>query len=514
VPGRSPVKSSAHRKMLLRGLAGASLCVAAIVAVAGVASLLGARWPGGRDAAAPRIATMPDGSPLGSLVTDDPVADQDRAKRKADRPRRHLEATRAGSDVVVASGAVLPAPQLTPAPAASPTPVAPATKKPTVVPKPAPAPDQSSPSTAPTALQPIAAARPGDAGRSASLVRLSVRSIAIAADSSGNPELQAKLAIDGAKASDAVPDTVTLHLRPRVPASVPKDDPTLAMKANVDMVEVPRTAPTDPSLRMRVRMAIVPVEKGTPVVEEPGAGDGKSNVIALTVSLASFAKAPDAGTPVPLPTDPDPPSGDPDQPPTGPTDPGQPGGGPDDPTPPDQPTGPDPTVPDQPTGPDPTVPDQPTGPDPTVPDPTVPGQPTGPNPTVPDQPSVPAPQPTPPVAGEPGPVIPPIEIIIPVGPVRPNTGTVSVPVTPGTGNGDGTAVDPIPIEIVLEELPPDEPPLDPEVPAPGVEEPSVEVPTPPTDADPGSPPAATPSAADSAVVVSASGDVPPPDANS
>ena len=43
--------------------------------------------------------------------------------------------------------------------------------------------------------------------------------------------------------------------------------------------------PPDPALRMRVRMTIAPAETGTPMVQEPGPGDGRSNVIALTVSL-------------------------------------------------------------------------------------------------------------------------------------------------------------------------------------------------------------------------------------
>jgi hypothetical protein len=255
-----------------------------------------------------------------------------------------------------------------------------------------------------------------------------------------------------------------------VPATVPKDDPTLALTARVDMVDAPRTGPTDPALRMRVRMAITPVETGTPMVQDPGAGDGKSNVIALTVSLASFSDEPQDGPPPDQPTDPEQPG------PVDPTDPEQGPGGPG----PEQP-GP---APEQP-GP---APEQP-GPAPEQPAPAL-------------EQSAPAPE-QPPTGAPATAPIPPIEIIIPIGPERPNTGSTTVPITPGTGDGAPTA-EPIPVDVVLEELPPDEPsldtipvdvvleelppydpPVDPaEVPTPAAEEPPVDVPGPPSEPGP------------------------------
>jgi hypothetical protein len=319
-------------------------------------------------------------------------------------------------------------------------------------------------------------------------VRLSVRSVAVAPNAASKPELLVKMGIDGAQPADAVPDTVTLHLLPQVPATVPKDDPTLALSARLDMVEAPRSTPTDPALRMRVRMTIAPVESGTPMVQEPGPGDGRSNVIALTVSLASFSDEPKDGTP-------------PDQQPSDPEQPG-PGGPGTDPGPVDpEPEQPGPGGP----GSEPPAPGDP-APEPPAPAPGDPGsEPPGPVTPAPEQPAPDDPATAP---------LPPIEIIIPVGPVRPNTGSTTVPITPGTGDNAPTA-DPIPVDVVLEELPPDAPPLDAipdaipvdvlleelppydppgssaDVPTPATEEPAVDVAGSSSDPDPGPDPSQT-----------------------
>ena len=82
--------------------------------------------------------------------------------------------------------------------------------------------------------------------------------------------------------------------------------------------------------------------------------------------------------------------------------------------------------------------------------------------------------------------LPPIEILIPVGPVRPNEGTTSVPVRPTT-HRERPDHRPVPIVVIVEELPPDEPPLDPgRRSTPVVQDPPPDVPSPPADTtDPG-----------------------------
>jgi hypothetical protein len=486
---RSPVRSPAQRSVLARVTVGALLSGSVIAAAVAIAASLGLGGPGGNDREPSAQSTStPHDSALAwpDVERRDARTDRDGKKKKPRQNRQVFVAS--GVRVMAPQGLVVPAAPVTPAqPAvpvdetasAAPKPQRPAAKLPAAKRPPAPA-----AVSAPLAL-PASAGAQATADRSTRLVRLSVESVAVAPNAASKPELLVKMGINGAHPGDAVPDTVTLHLLPQVPATVPKDDPTLALTARVDMVEAPRSAPTDPALRMRVRMAIAPAESGTPMVQEPGPGDGRSNVIALTVSLASFSDTPTGGTPGPSP--------DPDQP--GPVDPApeQPGtGGPG----PDQPAPVDP-APEQPAPVDPA----PVDPAPVDPAPIDPA---------PEQPTAGAPT-TAPIA--------PIEIIIPIGPERPNSGSTTVPITPGTGNAPAAA--PIPIDVVLEELPPDElppdaipvdvvleelppydPPADPAtVPTPGTEEPAVDVPAPPADPEPA--PEPDPASAGAALAVSA-----------
>jgi hypothetical protein len=484
---RSPEKSPAQRSVLARVSVGALLSASVIVIGVAIAASLGVTWPGGQDSSrSPHIKSMPDESAL-ALPNVEPrrahKSERDRTKKKHERRQTVLM----GSDVKVL------APQglvITQAPVVSRTPAAPVDETVAVAPKPQRSPAKRSPAKQPAAAAattplPVAPAGQAIAAKATGLVRLSVQSVAVAPNAASNPELLVKMGIDGANPADAVPDTVTLHLLPQVPATVPKDDPTLALTARVDMVDAPRTGPTDPALRMRVRMAITPVEAGTPMVQDPGAGDGKSNVIALTVSLASFSDEPQDGPPPDQPADPEQP---------GPGGPGPDQPGPVDPAP-EQP-GPVGPGPEQP-GPVDPAPEQPGPVDP------APEQP-GPVDPAPEQPGPVDPAPEQPPAGGPATApIPPIEIIIPIGPVRPNTGSTTVPITPGTGN-DAPTADPIPVDVVLEELPPDapsldtipvdvvleelppyDPPVDPaEVPTPAAEEPAVDVPGPPSEPGP------------------------------
>jgi hypothetical protein len=526
VRSRSPLQLGARRSVLLRGLAGAAICASAI-AVAAVLVPLVSRWLDGptRPEAPGAIVAVP--SDIGPTLAPDTTSTRHKPHAKAKPHARH--AVVVGGDVVILDGtdvAPKPAPAKTPepapAPAKHPASTAPA-KTPTVVS------DESKPA-APAVVP--APAPPPAAAASTGLVRLSVQSVGIGPNAAGDPELQAKLAIQGAQPTDALPDTVTLHLRPQMPSSAQSNASALALKATVDMVDAPRTAPTDPALRMRVRMAVSAAQAGTatavPVVHDPGPADGKSNVIALTVGLQSFVRAPQDGTPGegdPT-TPPDnqgpgdgtttpPPDGQgpgdgttppPDNqgPGDGTTTPPPDGQGPGDPTtPPGQPTGGDPATPPQPAPGDPTTPpDQPTGGGPTTTPPQpAPGDPT----TTPSQP---------PAGG--ATTLPPTEILIPVGPVRPNGGTTTVPVPT-----DPTATDPpldqLPIVVIVEELPPEPPPADPADQAnPAVQDPAPEVVSPPADTtDPGTAPAPAPGPGvgdGTAIVVSA--DAPPADTSS
>jgi hypothetical protein len=484
---RSPKKSKTRRRALARGAVGGLLCVSAFAAAALVVTLVvrpAAPSPGKTKP----IAGLPDGSALAQ------VGVEERRRGHRDRPaKKHRHARRRGfvaTDVQVLGRLGVAVPQAHAAPARPAAPVA----------EPTPAPARPKPrlphvkrpgTTAPTTPLPAASTAQQVVAASTGLVRLSVNSMTVAPDATNTPELVVKLGVAGAQPTDAVPDTVTLHLRPQVPAQLPKDDPTLALNARLDMVEAPRTAATDPALRMRVRMAIAPAAAGTPVVQEPGPGDGKSNVIALTVGLDSFTRTPDGDTP-PDPAPDQPAPGDPGPGEPGPTDPA-PQPGPTDPAP--QPTPGDPAPQPGPTDPAP----QPTPGDP-APEPT----PTDPAPQ--PAPGNPAPQPTPPAT-------PPAEIVIPIGPQHPNEGTTTVPVTPG-GGADAPALDPIPIDVVIEELPPLDPSTDPgDVPTAGVQDPAVEVPPPPADAAPDAPPGTTDTSASAPVDVLATdaGPAPAPD---
>lgn len=495
MPVPSPQQSPSRRSALLRGSAGAAACGLVIGAVA--LPVTGV-WPGAKQGAAPpQINGMPDDSGL-ALMAPATTATVTKHKKKAAQHVWEVQAT--GSQIVVR-------PAETTVPAADSTPVVPdstaAAKTPAKKPKAKPVGHEVVTSGGPLPTTTIVPA-PAAAANAAGLVRLSVRSAGVADNANGDPELQVKLGIAGGQPSDALPDSVTLHLRPSVPAALPKDDPTLALKATVDMVEAARATPTDPALRLRVRMNIAQAPTDTPMIQEPStAGDGKSNVIALTVGLTEFRTDDGQGHGTPGEPDPgqpsqpsDPGSGAPSGGPTTPGDSGPGGGSP-------APSDPAPTEPAYPTpAPAPSEP----APTPTDPAPT----PAPSDPTPAPAPSDPTPAPTDP-APTPAPsdpaLVPPTEILIPVGPVRPIGGTTSIPVPPAAG--DSPVPDAIPIEVIVEELPPaDAPPTDPaDVPITVVQDPAPEIPGPPADAtaDPSAAPDASAPAADTAVVASYDG---------
>jgi hypothetical protein len=499
---RSPLKSDTNRSMVLRGFVGAAICASAFAVVAVLVPVV-SRWlDDPNPAETPKaLASIPDdtGPALRQFVT---ASDKKRTHAKPKPKPRHQVLV--GSNVVILDGA-----DVTPSPAAAKPDetTAPATVPVTKPKTPKKAPkvvtDESNP-----VVSPVAAPAPSTAAGDPGLVRLRVQSVGIAANDSGDPELQAKLAIENAQPSLALPPTVTLHLRPQIPTALQSDNAGLALKASVDMVDAPRATPSDPALRMRVRMTIASATPATPAttpaVEEPGPADGKSNVIGLTVALASFVRAPEEGTPG---------EGDPTTPPDN--------QGPGDPTtPPDQPAPADPTTPPYDQGPaDPTTPpDQPTPADPTTPptnpgpaDPTTPGDPTGGDPGTP-APGDPA-TPGQPTAGDPT-AIPPTEILVPVGPVRPNEGTTTVPV-PTDPTAGAPTTDQVPVVVIVEELPPEEPPADPADPStPVVQDPATEVVTPPADgADSGTTPTPENPGSGSATAIVVSTSAPPPASN-
>jgi hypothetical protein len=497
---RSPQPSPSSRSAFLRGFAGAGLCV---IGIAAVAVPVAGIWPGGDDHAttAPRIANMPDDSGLALIQPAVPATAAHKKKHKAARHTWAVQAT--GTQIVVRPGASVPASESTPvAPDNAVVAKRPAAKK---TPKRVAGQEVVTSGGPPETAAPAATPAPAPAASVASgLVRLSVQSAGIAASASGGPELQVKLGISGAAPTDALPGSVTLHLRPQVPSALSRnDDPTLALKANVDMIDATRTTPNDPALRMRVRMTIANAPVGTPMVQEPAGGDGKSNVIALTVALANFDTGGGTpGDPAPNPGG----SGDPTSGPGGPVTPGDPA-----PTPaPGDPTsGPGgPVTPGDPA-PAPAPGDPGTTPAPTDPAPTpAPGDPgttPAPTPAPGDPGTTPAPtDPAPtPAPGDPAAApAPPTEIIIPVGPVRPVGGTTTVPVPPTAG--DAPVPDVIPIDVTVEQLPPADPPPPSaaDVPVAATEVPAAEVPPPPAtdpNPDPGTAPDATaPAATDAA----------------
>jgi hypothetical protein len=483
---RSPLKSNAYRGTVLRVFAGAVLCASAIAGVVLLAPVVG-RWVGGSDrpAAATRIAGMPNDSGLAGLGVD--TRDTRKPRREHAKPQHHRHAVLTAGNVVILAGDDPASPKFSPA---TPAPAHNTGKRPDQpqVPRSPAKKVKDKPSAI---VLPKTPAPPASAAAASGIVRLSVESVGIVPNAAGEPELQAKLGIAGAAPADALPPTVTLHLRPQIPAAAASSDAPLALNTTVDMVDAPRTAPTDPALRLRVRMTIAaaPAATTTPTVQEPGPGDGKSNVIGLTVALESFTKVED--TPPAEPTTP--PT---DQGPSDPTTP--PSQGPSEPTMPSNPGPSEPTTPPTQGPTDPTTPPDQAPSDPTTPPDQAPTDPTTP-PT--DQP----------VATTPAP-IPPTEILIPVGPIRPNAGTTTVPVTPTTGD-TAPAADPIPIEVIVEELPPEEPPAPTgDVATPAVQDPAPEVVAPPADPDPTPTPMSD--SADPSVAAVVATDVAPPDASS
>jgi hypothetical protein len=515
---RSRSNSPTHGKALAAGSAGALVCVLALVGTTAIALVIGLGWPGGSDRDGPRpITSMPDAPTLHLLLPDEKRASKrvkherpKHAGRREDRLHPVVSRMVRQPTLVIPDQAVKPAPSAKPAPSLTPAP-APATSVTPVVPTgpaapAAPSVTASSDKGLPGAVSTVPVA-PGGSDQSARFLRLRVREVGVAPSAVGDPELLVKLAIDGATPADGVPEKVTLHLRPQVPAAPPQDtappadDAAMALRAQVDVVEAEPSAQNAGTMRMRVRMAIAPAdpaENRAPMVQDGGQGDGKSNVLAVTVPMTSFAAASEPGADPPAddpPADPAPPEqrvpGDP-----GPSDPGPPQEpAPGDPAPgepapsdpaPGEPT-PGESAPGEPTPPQAPAPSGPAPPQEPAPGDPVPGDPAPPQapaPGDPAPPQAPAPgDPTPPQ--QPAPATPPAsEILIDLGPLGPTGETTTVPVTPAAGNGQ-PAAETVPVVVVVQEgLIGGAAQAPRRVPTPAAEPVAVEVPAPPADAEP------------------------------
>src|SRR4051812_20744036 len=307
MPIPPPVKAVLRKDLLLGGGAGALLCALIAGAALSVGPLFGFDWGSGDQPAATagpalRLPAIPDIPPPGAQtprITGPRVVSQ--RTQPVTGPARRAAATPALAPSVVGRR-----PQLTTTPA--PPPTGPAATRapaqpndtPTVPGVPGLAPAPAAPAAAaPVAATPAAAIpatpAPVPAARS---MRLSVASVAVTAAADGAPEVALGLSIDRAAASAAGPDQVTVRLRPQLPgrAGAAAANAPLALQANLDVVDaidggnVPGDGTAALAMRVRMTIASMGATTGTaPTVADAGAGDGQSNVIAVSVPLAAFA---------------------------------------------------------------------------------------------------------------------------------------------------------------------------------------------------------------------------------
>jgi hypothetical protein len=314
------VKAVLRKDLLLGGGAGTLLCAALVGAALTIGPLLGIDWGGSGSssggAEAARLPAIP--------AVSNPSADALRARGLGPRvvDRRAQPTT----------GGAAPRPAAQPQPAPS---IVGRDPQPTVAPVPAPSggrgtgtpdtPAIPAPGPAPGLVAPAAAIPATPAAQvaaTAKKMKLRVASVGVESTADGTPELRLSLAIDrgsvsaaGAGDPAAVPDQVTVRLRPDLPHDASASGP-LSLSAHVDVVDAP--APDNssdrsvevPGMQMRVRMSLTPAVASapvdTPTVADAGDGDGQSqsNVIALSVPLAAFADPEDHTQPA-EPTSPD-----------------------------------------------------------------------------------------------------------------------------------------------------------------------------------------------------------------
>ncbi len=330
-------------------------------------------------------------------------------------------------------------------------------------------------------------------------LRLRVKAASFGRDN-GDPQLKLTMGVTapappaaapGAPAAAAVPEQVTVSLRPDIPSHPEREATPLALQAHVDVVDGP--SETSTAMGLRVRMSLAPATADQPTIDESAEGDGKSNVVKLAIPLTAFAQDADEAIP-----------GVPTLPAETPTDAtpggGQSGGGngkptdtPVDETPAETPVGlpaPDP-APAEPTTPAPSEPSAPTTP--SEPAPSTPAEPTTPAPSEPSTPTTPSePAPTTP-ADPPAAEMPMTEIQVPliVTPEPVTTVEKTVLPLPLEVHPDATPADGLRVTVAIQNALTDavageEPtPADPAAPAdPAPADPAPAEPAPVTPADP------------------------------
>src|SRR4051812_9393508 len=298
MPIPPPVKAVLRKDLLLGGGAGLLLCAALVAGALTLGPLLGIDWgSSGSDSGGAEAARLP-----AIPAVTNPNADVLRARGRAPR----VIARDAQPTTLVAAPRTPARPQAAPS-------VAGRTRQPTVAPTPTRTPSGGGPTgtpdvatvappapvAAPGALAPATAIPATPAARAAASkkVKLRVASAAVEAADDGAPELRLSLGIDRAAAASgpaAVPDQVTVRLRPQLPSHAAATGP-LALSATVDVVDGPANDHSDEGsvavagMQMRVRMSLSPAAASAPA-DKPSVADtgdnqadsqSQSNVIAL-----------------------------------------------------------------------------------------------------------------------------------------------------------------------------------------------------------------------------------------
>src|SRR4051812_5823853 len=238
MPIPTPVKAVLRKDLLLGGAAGTALCAALVGAAITIGPLLGIDWGGGTTAGggAPEAASLP-ALPRVTNPSADALRAQTRAPRIVDsaaQPTTRVAPRQAGGSAPAATDApsiVGRRPQTTSAP-----PVRPGSDSTGAPDAPAvPAPEPAAPVATAAAAIPATPVLPAPV---AAKMKLRVASVAVEPDDNGSPQLRLSLAIDRPAAAAAVPDTVTVTLRPQLPSHAASAGP-LALRAVVDVVDAP-----------------------------------------------------------------------------------------------------------------------------------------------------------------------------------------------------------------------------------------------------------------------------------
>jgi hypothetical protein len=313
MPIPPPVKAVLRKDLLLGGAAGTALCAALVGAALTIGPLLGIDWPGADSSPTAEAANLP-AAPRVSNPSAEALRAQVRAPRIVASTRQPTTRVTAPSSAARTPGeANAPSivgrtPQTTTAPPV--TPRSSSTGAPDAVAVPAP---EATPAPAPVAtpaalaaaipVTPIVPATP--VGKK---LTLHVASVAVVPDDNGSPQLRLSLALerDATVSGAAVPNAVTVTLRPQLPTHAASTGP-LALRTVVDVVDAPAVdssgdgSASVAGMQMRVRMALAPTttDAPAPTVADGGETDGQSNAIAVDVPLVAFVDPEDHSGPEP-----------------------------------------------------------------------------------------------------------------------------------------------------------------------------------------------------------------------